>query len=1730
MVANMELIEEFLESALAKWVLLFQPMVDGAGRPPPHSPYPDADPPPRGTGSWYTRLTDGVFLNEVMRLIDPNPKVEQLYHRDAGGRMLRLQNFSILNRHLRAFYQEDLQQLILIPLPNIAVLGQDPFTEAAVEELTRLLLLLLGCAVQCENKERFIQQIQSLDIQTQAAIASCIQEVTQDPRMVLPLQWEELRGLGETELELAFGSMAKQIQSLLAQRDTHLERLTELSREREELDPDPGGQSLGDPTAWPPQGAALQLADSRAKLRRLKQQLEDKGDQLLDYKQEVETMEEQLRKLHKENRALQGELRGVRSLRDELDCARERSGRVEPLQQELLSLRHKLRSLELTRTQLKEQQQQCGALQETQLLLEEQLKEARERCSTLRELRRDNLLLRQNVVELAADRDTERQRVDELLEINMSLEAELKHSSHARRHLLQSEGESDEEPFDAIDLKPLSVEVGEASTLMLLGAEQENAALRRRLEELQAQRESSVARDELAVLEEEHQTTLRQLWSTESENKELRSRLSSTLATGPQSDPAEEDREERREGRGEERREERGEDRSEERREERREERGQGMERRERREERREERGEDRSEERREDRSEERREERREERGQGLENRERREERREERMEVGGGKESGDGIGEEGKEGRGEERREERGAPGSEFSRGEGEGTPEAQEKEEEKREEREVGGVGSRREAGVGEERLLLLQGGEGEASGGEEGEPARDRGRAEGGQGRRGPEAGSKADRETDGGAGDKAQASTAPPRPAPRPRDEEGGGEAPPATAGPGMELLAARLREAREEADGQALLAQEVRSKLGEQSRRAWEAEQRLVLLEAELQRLRKAAEGLGEARRKIEVLQAEGLSLEEELCRLRSHQELHSMQSTVIAGLEGEKASLERERDALRSSMDGLRTAQRKGDQLQLTNQTLKVEQERLGRSLEASRRREAELEAELREATLEAEGLARGRDQALLEATRLEQEKEACVAALEGGQKEGRQREREAARLRQQLESTTLALEHAHQRARGLDAEHRRQAQELSHCRERCAGLQGSEEELAGRFHTLEEEQQRLGEQHADAQSSISALSQDLSDERDRSSGLTSEIEQLNHKLSRLEGELRTAGEALRRSGERTDAPPRLVEGSNLGVAPEGGLAGGLLVGGPSTGSSGPGEGLHDPESLSMAPGQDAALGRDPPLTPGVLDVETEKRQGRRSPELQREQAVLLAEREALLFRATRTQEACDRVREELEASRRHTLSLQDSCTKLQTLHTQLQVDHGTLSSQHASVLARCSDSEARCAALEAESKVWAREREESRARTDAMRRDQERMAALQQRQEAELEELLDKHSQLRTSCRSLEGAHRELEARYTELLDGRAQLEEREREMRMRGEQMDAEEHRRAEKERELERITEDYERLQAQQREWLAAQAELLAQGSVLSGELRAALLERTRLEGEVSTLRESNQNLDLCNVRLTSQYQLLTQLKGNMEEENRHLAEQSQSLLKENHSLLEQSLERRDQHHTQQREYQEKLGELRREKQKLVEKIMDQYRVLEPTGASPASKAKKSNWIADRMKKLIKPRAGGATREGRALFTTGGSVENLAHPAAYTHTLQADPLSAPVSPCPNRRAPLGETEISAPRSPVLLTGPMARRKLGSRHGWGLGLARAGSQGLSQSFSPGDLRLRTTSAPPAAASVSWEPRTPPRVPSVSRSQGGVEEEEGEEEKEGEEGGMGERENGAEE
>lgn len=56
----------------------------------------------------------------------------------------------------------------------------------------------------------------------------------------------------------------------------------------------------------------------------------------------------------------------------------------------------------------------------------------------------------------------------------------------------------------------------------------------------------------------------------------------------------------------------------------------------------------------------------------------------------------------------------------------------------------------------------------------------------------------------------------------------------------------------------------------------------------------------------------------------------------------------------------------------------------------------------------------------------------------------------------------------------------------------------------------------------------------------------------------------------------------------------------------------------------------------------------------------------------------------------------------------------------------------------------------------------------------------------------------------------------------------------------------------------------------------------------------------------------------VRVKCVLQLLSQLKGNLEEENRHLLDQIQTLMLQNRTLLEQTMESKDLFHVEQRQY--------------------------------------------------------------------------------------------------------------------------------------------------------------------------------------------------------------------
>uniref|UniRef100_A0A803VTD8 Coiled-coil domain containing 88A n=1 Tax=Ficedula albicollis TaxID=59894 RepID=A0A803VTD8_FICAL len=80
----------------------------------------------------YVALVDGVYLNEVMLQINPksaNQRINKKVNNDAS---LRIQNLSVLVKQIKTYYQETLQQLIMMSLPNVLIIGKNPFSALRV--------------------------------------------------------------------------------------------------------------------------------------------------------------------------------------------------------------------------------------------------------------------------------------------------------------------------------------------------------------------------------------------------------------------------------------------------------------------------------------------------------------------------------------------------------------------------------------------------------------------------------------------------------------------------------------------------------------------------------------------------------------------------------------------------------------------------------------------------------------------------------------------------------------------------------------------------------------------------------------------------------------------------------------------------------------------------------------------------------------------------------------------------------------------------------------------------------------------------------------------------------------------------------------------------------------------------------------------------------------------------------------------------------------------------------------------------------------------------------------------------------------------------------------------------------------------------------------------------------------------------------------------------------------
>uniref|UniRef100_A0A8C9TKI0 Coiled-coil domain containing 88C n=1 Tax=Scleropages formosus TaxID=113540 RepID=A0A8C9TKI0_SCLFO len=1438
-----ELMASFLDSPLVLWVKTCGPLSASS----------------EDSLSVFMELVDGVFLHKVMTHIDPSPTNQRVNKNVNNDINLRVQNLNTVIRHIKNYYQECLQQLIVMNLPNVLTIAKDPLSEKAMEEMKKLLLLILGCAVQCERKEEFIEKIKSLDIETQAAIVAYIQEVTHNQENVLDLQWLEVSDLPSEELDPLSRTMAFHLRRLIDERDDCAEVIVELTQERDYLlsqqppNPPPAREPDHSPQEGPitllcredRQHLAVELADSKAKLRRARQELEEKTEQLVDTRSELERLEVEMQKLKQENTQLLAEARSARVYRDELDALRERAARVDRLETELSRCREKLHDVHFYRTRVEELREDNLTLLETKALLEEQLAGARRRCDKLHELEKENLQLRSKLHDVEMERDTDKKRLEELLEENMLLEISQKQSMNESAHL----GWELEQLAKNNDVngacKSFVLELNESTSSQLLKLEKENQSLQSTIQELR-QASLNTQESQLRALE------------LEKENQGLSKKL---------------------------------------------------------------------------------------ERLQTLLEQER-------------------------------QTTQDMGNLGEELLK-------------DKLKLERLLEAVQTEKcrqisELEVEKEQLSQTV------------TALRQRAQADSEARVREVERENRSLHQTISDTGSRLACLEAEKRQTIRELEQL----RKQCEQAKDLEQKVAHLERSHEDLQKQAAGLQEAHIRV-----EALEREN--AGLEQDNCRLKKLADSAQNSALRLKVLEEEHRRQGEENLELQRTTESLKLAAAKVSQLQQENSELEREREELSLTVDSLRALAKKAERLELSYQGLNEENRQLRQSLEESAARAQALEQELHDAEAESQQLQRELEERRVAARRseaLEEQKQTLEQELGQLEKEKKQMEREVKRLRQQLEVKETALDESSLRLACLEKEARMREKELS-----CL------KEASGKVKELERENKELQKLATIDKRTLATLREDLVNEKLKVQQQWNEMEKLSQELekiglnrerllqeehnceddkykileTKIESTLKKTLEIREEKIQSLES--RLEESSSLNLQLRTELT---AV-------------KKNLEALKQRQEEEEAHSRSivledtaSPKSPRLFQEKWETEEREATAELLKlkdrlidieknvrfqlchfslislsslcrlapppQNAALQTEKQLQKEQLRQLDAQNTQLNSQVLALQRQTAALQEHNTALHTQTAKLQVETSTLSSQSAALLAQNATLQGQAQTLEAEAEALLRQRDEAQAGREAALHDHERLLAVHERQAAEFEQLMSRHTALKSAQRSLEQEHRVLESKYEVLQTQKAAMEElestlqREREslgdevrknalllgenQSLRGE-MDRCEHTHV-------HLRQEYDGLQQHTKE--------------LKTSLNETQLELNSWQARYDQLKERHQSLDISFTKLENHCELLTRLKGNLEEENHHLMSQVQILAQQNQTLLEQTMESRELYHEEQKQYIDKLNTLRRQKEKLEEKIMDQYKFYDPTPK------KRNHWVgAKALVRLMKPK---------------------------------------------------------------------------------------------------------------------------------------------------------------
>ncbi|KAJ8919185.1 hypothetical protein NQ315_012173, partial [Exocentrus adspersus] len=412
----------------------------------------------------YETFFDGAPINEVLLQIDPQPSQPVPTTVNLQGLNItasRIKVFHCIIKNIKTIYEDELGQVV-ISLPDCVTLGRAPASKAALEQLKLLILLLLGCAVQGPTKEIFILKIKELSVDDQHDIVECIRKVTDDQSVVLTSDWTEQPA----------ERLYTHLRSLTGERDKLLYQwITDIGQET----------GASPPTSSSTEGVesnhlAVELADWKARLRKLRQELEEKTEVLAECKEELEHANGLVAKLKTENSDLLSEARKAKAYRDEVDAMRERAERADRLELEVQRYRERLADAEFYKVRVDELREDNRVLLETREMLESQLARARQRADHVLELEAELLTCKQSVNEIVLERDAAREKVQELLEENLQLQQVTKSALQETSILNTSAADSENDDTNSGD-NSLSEQLTNNAQARALRLELENKRL-----------------------------------------------------------------------------------------------------------------------------------------------------------------------------------------------------------------------------------------------------------------------------------------------------------------------------------------------------------------------------------------------------------------------------------------------------------------------------------------------------------------------------------------------------------------------------------------------------------------------------------------------------------------------------------------------------------------------------------------------------------------------------------------------------------------------------------------------------------------------------------------------------------------------------------------------------------------------------------------------------------------------------------------------------------------------------------------------------------------------------------------------------------------------------------------------------------------------------------------------------------------------------------------------------